>query len=73
MQYRSVKIGNYFSDAPYGFAIIVDDETGFLIDPDERKQKDTHFLDFVFDGCPCSLTEATAPLRPLRSLAAVES
>ena len=33
-QSRSVKIGNYFSDAPYGIAIIVDDETGFLIDPD---------------------------------------
>jgi hypothetical protein len=28
-----VKIGNYFSDAPYGIAFIVDDEAGFVLDP----------------------------------------
>lgn len=31
--HKSVKIGNYFVAAPYGIAIIVDDETAFLIDP----------------------------------------
>ncbi len=29
-----VKIGNYFIEAPYGIAMIVKDETAFLIDPD---------------------------------------
>jgi len=31
---NEIKIGTYFSDAPYGIAIIVNDATGFLIDPD---------------------------------------
>jgi len=30
---RSVKIGNYFVESPYGIAIVVDDETAFLIEP----------------------------------------
>jgi hypothetical protein len=36
-----VKIGNYLVDAPYGIAFIVDDATGFLINPvcDETSQK----------------------------------
>jgi hypothetical protein len=40
----SVKIGNYFVDAPYGIAIIVNDETAFLIDPvwDERGGKTSY-------------------------------
>jgi hypothetical protein len=42
---NSVKIGNYFVDAPYGIAIIVDDATGFLIDPvcDEENLKSRYF------------------------------
>jgi putative isomerase len=42
---RSVKIGNFFSDAPYGIAFIVDDETGFLIDPqwDTRGAKTKYY------------------------------
>ena len=32
-EYKSVKIGNYFVASPYGIAVIVDDETAFLIDP----------------------------------------
>lgn len=32
-QYKSVKIGNYFVSSPYGIAVIVDDQTAFLIDP----------------------------------------
>ena len=40
-----VKIGNYFSDAPYGIAFIVDDKTGFLIDPvwDEKGAPTKYF------------------------------
>ena len=36
-----VKIGNFFVDAPYGVSFIVDDATGFLINPvcDETSQK----------------------------------
>jgi putative isomerase len=31
---RVVKIGNYHLESPYGIAIVVDDQTGFLIDPE---------------------------------------
>ncbi len=31
---RDVKIGNYHLESPYGIAIVVDDQTGFLIDPE---------------------------------------
>jgi PA14 domain/Glycosyl hydrolase family 63 C-terminal domain len=42
---HAVKIGNYFVDSPYGIAIIVDDATGFLIDPvcDEENMKSRYF------------------------------
>jgi hypothetical protein len=42
---QNVKIGNYFVEAPYGIAIIVDDATGFLIDPvcDEENLKSRYF------------------------------
>ncbi|MCX6345408.1 MAG: trehalase family glycosidase [Armatimonadetes bacterium] len=30
----AIKVGTYFAHAPYGIAIIVNDATGFLIDPD---------------------------------------
>jgi hypothetical protein len=40
-----VKIGNYFIEAPYGIAIIVKDETAFLIDPDgdEKGSKSKYY------------------------------
>ena len=37
-EYKSVKIGNYFVASPYGIAVIVDDETAFLIDPASDSQ-----------------------------------
>jgi hypothetical protein len=42
---HTIKIGNYFVEAPYGIAIIVDDATGFLIDPvcDEENLKSRYF------------------------------
>ena len=40
-----VKVGNYFIGAPYGIALIVNDETAFLIDPDwdEKGAKTKYF------------------------------
>ena len=41
-----VKVGNYFVDAPYGIALIVDDQTAFLIEPawDEKGGKTSYSL-----------------------------
>jgi hypothetical protein len=35
-----VRIGNYFVDSPYGIAFVVDDATGFLVDPIREPKAD---------------------------------
>lgn len=77
-----VRIGNYFIDAPYGIAIIVDDQTAFLIEPvgDDRLRKskyspeDVAYLppgttspDFSFSECELHIDNAKVRFRWGRS------
>ncbi len=42
---HEIKIGNYFVNAPYGIAFIIDDETGFVIDPASDRPKGSRYGD----------------------------
>lgn len=40
---NDIRIGNYLVSAPYGIAFIIDDETGFVIDPVFDQPKDSRY------------------------------
>jgi hypothetical protein len=44
-KYPDVKIGNYLVTAPYGIAFIIDDDTGFVIDPVWDRPKGSRYGD----------------------------
>jgi hypothetical protein len=44
-QAQEIKIGNYLVNAPYGIAFIIDDETGFVIDPVWDRPKGSRYGD----------------------------